>query len=575
MAAALLASAAPTLLALNQLPSPMMRSQCLALAAWAGFAMVLAPGWRPRAASPLLAALGMLGASMWLSWQFGALPLSLALSALGMLAIAGLLTVAGADAARRTNRIGIFESVCSGLLLAGMLSSLVALVQVFLPDLAGGSWVAAYRIAGRAGGNIQQPNHLASVLLWALVALVALHELGRLPSRASPLPLWGVASLLVLAIELSASRTGAVGIALLALWALADRHLSPRARWLLLGLPVLYAASAGAVQIYGAFSHTLPGAAGRAAIELGATAGSPNSRWNIWRTTVALIAQQPWTGIGFGEFNVAWTLTVFPGRPTAFFDHAHNLVLHLLVELGLLLGGCVLVLLACSLWRAARQAWRLSGPAGTAARAGLVFVLVILLHSQLEYPLWYAYFLLPTAFLWSFVLALPAAEPLRPDPADAAPNQMGMLVSLLAVLGATSALLDYRSVVQIYEPDGSGGTLAERIERGQHSLLFSHYADYAAATTADSPTDNVALAFKRAPHRLLDTRLMVAWARWFDAHQQPALASHLVQRLIEFNSPDAAGFFAECKSPDGALRFQCQPPWPAVPWHAFLAPPPR
>ena len=34
----------------------------------------------------------------------------------------------------------------------------------------------------------------------------------------------------------------------------------------------------------------------------------------------------------------AWTLTPFPGRPIAFFDHTHNLPLQLIVELGVPLG---------------------------------------------------------------------------------------------------------------------------------------------------------------------------------------------------------------------------------------------
>ena len=60
-----------------------------------------------------------------------------------------------------------------------------------------------------------------------------------------------------------------------------------------------------------------------------------SSRFGIWRNTLALIRAHPWLGVGFGEFNFAWTLTPFPGRPVAFFDHTHNLPLQLAVELGL------------------------------------------------------------------------------------------------------------------------------------------------------------------------------------------------------------------------------------------------
>ena len=39
-----------------------------------------------------------------------------------------------------------------------------------------------------------------------------------------------------------------------------------------------------------------------------------------------------------------------------------------------------------------------------AARAGWVLVLMIGLHSLVEYPLWYSYFLLPAAWAWGFAL---------------------------------------------------------------------------------------------------------------------------------------------------------------------------
>ena len=61
--------------------------------------------------------------------------------------------------------------------------------------------------------------------------------------------------------------------------------------------------------------------------------------------------------MGYGEVNQAWTLTPFPNRPVAFFDHTHNVVLQWAVELGLP-AAIVLSLLV---------AWPLIAP----ARAGL------------------------------------------------------------------------------------------------------------------------------------------------------------------------------------------------------------
>ena len=38
---------------------------------------------------------------------------------------------------------------------------------LFWPALADGSWIARSGVPGRAVGNMRQPNHLASLLLWA------------------------------------------------------------------------------------------------------------------------------------------------------------------------------------------------------------------------------------------------------------------------------------------------------------------------------------------------------------------------------------------------------------------------
>ena len=48
----------------------------------------------------------------------------------------------------------------------------------------------------------------------------------------------------------------------------------------------------------------------------------------------------------------------------------------------------------------------------------LMMVLMMALHSQLEYPLWYLYFLLPTAWAWGVCLG--AGEPATAAPATAA-----------------------------------------------------------------------------------------------------------------------------------------------------------
>ena len=568
----LLAATVPTLVAYNQPPSATLLNQCVAVALWGGVALVLAPSRWPRGNTCLLAALGMVLAGVAVSRGAGSLPLSLALQAAGLLAGAAVMVVTGAAAAQQGRGPTTMTALAIGLLAAGLLGSGVALVQVFAPGWTDGNLIAHSGVVGRAVGNLRQPNHLGSLLLWALAAVGLLAERGSLPPWAA----WACSAVMVLAIELSASRTGAVGLGLLLLWALVDRRLSRQTRWLLAALPLLYGLAYLSMGWWGSYSQQALGAGARLAAEGSASVSieSPNSRLNIWGNALDLIAANPWTGVGFGEFNIAWTLSAFAKRPTAFFDHSHNLALQLAVELGLPAASAVLLLMATALWQAARRAWRAEGAAGLAARTAWVLVLLTLLHSVVEYPLWYAYFLMPAALAWGYALGTPPGEARLPSSAAAgAPRPAtawAVAAGLLMTLAGALAVLDYQRVVVIYAPRDGAGTLGERIARGQHSPLFAHHADYAAATNDAAPAD-AALGLARASHSLLDTRLMLAWARHLAANGQVDEARWLAQRLREFNNAEAESFFAPCATGATDL-FQCQPPQHAHGWREFTLP---
>ena len=291
-----------------------------------------------------------------------------------------------------------------------------------------------------------------------------------------------------------------------------------------------------------------------------------SSRFAIWSNTLALIAAHPLWGVGFGEFNFAWTLTPFPSRPTAYFDHTHNIVLHLLVELGLPLGGLVIGLFLYALWKGLDNAVR-EGRKGDAAmpvqRAAFVIVFMVAVHSMLEYPLWYAYFLLPTAFAFGLLAERPDAQLAARGPAERPPNvtRPFVVASMLLVLGGTLALYDYMRVVVIFAPPAHAEPLAARIVEGRRSILFAHHGDYAAATITDHP-GTVMDAFRRAPHYLLDSRLMTAWATALHETGEPDKARYVAARLKEFRNPQSAEFFAPCDAAPAASAppFQCLAP---------------
>jgi O-antigen ligase len=596
VAAAFAAVGLPTLLAYNLSPSPTFLNQALSLAGWGAF-LVAAGGalrWR-QGPGPLLLALALLGAAVAVSWRVWGLPCTLALSALGLLGAAALLAMAGAathdvgeagdDGASNGTRL--FFAFALALLLAGAANVAVALVQVFVPGATDGTLIATSGIAGRAVGNLRQPNHLSSVLTLAAVALVVVVELrGRLRpgaevSRRAPWLAALAMALLVWGIVLTASRTGLVSVLLLAMWGLLDKRLARSTRGLLLAAPLLYGLAWGGMALWAAATeHTFGGAARLAETDI------TGSRLGIWLNTLELIRREPWLGVGFGQFNLAWSLTPFPGRPTAFFDHTHNLPLQLAVELGLPLALLLCALLGWMLMRAAARAWRRESPAAESARhrergvctsAAVMMVAMAGLHSLLEYPLWYAYFLLPTAWAWGWALGVPRSDDSAPEAPRNVSSNAALLAGAALVLVAALSTWDYLRVVRIFSAPPGSPPLAQRVAEGRQSWLFGHHADYAAVTSGLLWGPDAAPAFARATHYLLDTRLTTAWARWLEAQGRRDEARQLALRLREFRRPESNTLFEDCPQPRPAAladppagAYACEAPTRAVPWREFV-----
>ncbi|MGZ5237024.1 MAG: Wzy polymerase domain-containing protein [Caldimonas sp.] len=591
----------PTLIAFNVAPSATFFNQAAAFVGWGGFLLVLgsalAQGARPHSSGSwaLLGAIAILvlaalGASVW-----AGAPWPLSLSSAGTLLSAALTVAVAACVSRAGLGEQAFRAFCIALVVAGIASSAIGLVQVFAPNLPDGDWIAPASIPGRATGNLRQPNHLSSLLLWSVVAAVWLGE-ARVIYREIG---WMLALLFIEVIVLSASRTGLLGMATLLGWGLFDRRLSRPTRVLLLAAPLAYLALWEASTLWAHHTHLAFGGEERLS---GSGLYVSYSRYKIWWNSLALIAQHPWLGVGFGEFNFAWTLTPFPDRPVAFFDHAHNLMLQFAVELGVPLMLVLTALFLFALWQAMRFAiadgrgpgarfTRLFGPAdaGSAAtaaastaessrvpmqRAAFVMVVMVGVHSLLEYPLWYAYFLLPAAFAFGLSLERPDVRDTELAAADRGNvTRPFVIASMALILCGTLALYDYMRVVIIFAPPADAAPLDKRIADGRRSILFAHHADYAAATVVEHPS-KVMKAFQRAPHFLLDARLMMAWARALDEKGETDKARYVAQRLKEFHNDQAEEFFAPCAAAPAAsapasaasaaaparLPFQCLAP---------------
>jgi len=121
-------------------------------------------------------------------------------------------------------------------------------------------------------------------------------------------------------------------------------------------------------------------------------------RLSEWHKAWTIFLESPWLGVGIGQYG--WYSFLYQAQPvfsdvlsTQLFSHPHNLFLETLAELGVV--GLLILLTLLAVWFLQfRKSWL--EPANWIVGTWLI---VLLIHSNLEYPLSYSYFLGPAAFL--------------------------------------------------------------------------------------------------------------------------------------------------------------------------------
>ncbi len=197
---------------------------------------------------------------------------------------------------------------------------------------------------------------------------------------------WLAVTLLAIGNGLSSSRTGAVQWGLTAALVLCW-HTSLHRKVVQLGLGAL-AIYAVVVALMPWFASTVGNASSGLWGRASENAGSSSRLW-LYSNVLELIAQKPWLGWGWRELGYAHYSTSFDQRFGELLDNAHNLPLHLAVELGV---PFALLFCGAVLWWIVRSApWRETDPTRQLAWGVLMLIGV---HSMVEYPLWYGPFLM-------------------------------------------------------------------------------------------------------------------------------------------------------------------------------------
>jgi len=360
---------------------------------------------------------------------------------LAYLAMALLAAVVGQGARSAGLAEEVVQRVAWALVIAGALNSCSQVIQVLRLDGAFAPFVLRLaEHACRPYGNVGQLNQ-ASTLAWlGIGSLLYLTGVGRLASRWA-LPLLAV---LLLGSALTASRMAWLLLgftAALVLFAPAWPARSVGSRRLIAAMLI----GGFVVASYGAgiaLAGINPDCASGLERLTDRQEGGFLVRIELWRQAILVWLTSPW--IGVGPFNFLPTVysieSLAVHRPLD--TYAHNAMLQMLAEFGIVgagaLGAALLVWLHKLI--ANRKDLR-------AADAVLVFWLGIIgIHAMLEFPLWYA------QFLMLFCLSLGLL--VRPEWSRYSPQLplRGSMAGLAALLLASAAavFVDYRKLDRLF-----------------------------------------------------------------------------------------------------------------------------
>ena len=328
--------------------------------------------------------------------------------------------------------------IAGGLLLCALLQSFAGLAQLVGWRFGG---LVMQKLYLQAFGNIAQANHYTDLIFLGLASLCYL----RARQKLQGVVFGGLAVWLCLAAAASASRGAwlyTAAFAVLGCWGLLRRGTEAETREAAKSL-LLVSGFSVLAQVLVTYGELLSAFGVTSSLARAADAGSNGQRLFDWQAAWLGIQAKPWWGEGPGAFYKVSIDAMFKTPPAGFSkfaEHAHNLPLNLAAEFGvpvalIALGGFVVWYLR-HLWRtpAVWSLWVLACVAVTG------------LHSMVEYPLWYAYFLVPMGLVLG---VLDAGDETLPE--LRMPAWFGRISSVLGLLVLAWIIADWVALRSSYE----------------------------------------------------------------------------------------------------------------------------
>lgn len=294
----------------------------------------------------------------------------------------------------KIDREEAFTGLSYVFLMAGTATGIIAICQwtnldAYLPGMV--------NIQGnrRPFANFAQPNNMATFLLMSLMACLYLYEKKKIQTK------WIVACALpiVIGVALSQSRTSWVAcLCILVYLAYQQYRGLSRLKWYwAVTWCILFA---GLIVMSPVLSQLLAQATDAQIVQsrdVVQRATGDMSRLAIWNQMLHAIADRPWFGYGWNQTSVAYTLVSEHFQGPVWVRSAHNFILDFILWNGLIIGLPFLAYFGY--W-----GYQLNKHVNSVESViGILMVGTVLIHSMLEFPQYYAYFLLPVGFIIGLV----------------------------------------------------------------------------------------------------------------------------------------------------------------------------
>lgn len=365
-----------------------------------------------------------------------------------------------------------------GLVAGASFASLGSLAQYVSFDA---SWIVLSPAAetGRTFGFIRQPNHQATFLCIGLASIFVLQITH--PRRSTTILLFLLSPLLVFGIISTGSRTAMLEMLFITVSGFVFLRRAPNGVLKAL-YPLVWAAVIWGV-LFVLNQHGVFDFYGNNKLHQ-TTSEGVGVRSEVWHQTLDLIRSRLWFGWGLLDYGAVFFLSGAAEKAGIVMVHSHNLFLQFLFAFGLPVTLVFFVLISVVLWRARHQ---LLMPDGL-----FPFLIIgcIFIHSQVEFPLWYTYFLLPTFFSLGWLArgdgsgeSLLPARPQRKllwfysNVFKAPAKGFGVMVSVGAILVTIWINQDYYRLTPVYAP-GLKYDLDQRLEVASKVTWFQEYFQY-------------------------------------------------------------------------------------------------